>query len=544
MCFRKNYLSTNEYLPLPQILVCFVCAFWCNTTAQAQDFYDVNAIRNIEIKFDSADWDAKLDSTKRANSEHRQKASAVIEGQRMEKISARYKGNSSYFNVRHSGSPKLPFNIKLDGKNKAQVLSGKYGTLKLANGFRDPSMIREVLSYEIVRDYMPASQSNFAQLTVNGTKLGLYTSNEDVDEPFTERTFGTDKGWFVKCDPETWDIQQPKNCPISDKASLMYLGEDSTCYQMWYDVDKSGSYAELIKLTRVLNQEPDKIHTVLDIDQTLWMLALDNILVNLDSYVGRLSHNYYLYHMTDGRFTPIIWDLNLSFGGFPLDGYSPRELTLEQMQTLSPLLHIDNPKRPLISGVLKNPTYRKLYIAHFRTILKDWFTNGKYLKRAKEWQQHIDAAVQADAKKLYTYEAFQLNLQKSVQVEGNTRIVGIQELMEARINYLSKHPLILKTPPSIEKPTTNTLSDKISVTAKVTNTTKVYCVLRNGQSTAYRYFAMLDDGKHDDGAANDGVFGVVVNKKEGLQYYILAENEEAAATLPDRAGWKDFFELN
>jgi hypothetical protein len=39
----------------------------------------------------------------------------------------------------------------------ARPLDG-YGTLKLANVYNDPSFVREVLSYEIARKYMPASQ--------------------------------------------------------------------------------------------------------------------------------------------------------------------------------------------------------------------------------------------------------------------------------------------------------------------------------------------------------------------------------------------------
>ena len=47
---------------------------------------------------------------------------------------------------------------------------------------------------------------------------------------------------------------------------------------------------------------------------------------------------------------------------------------------------------------------------------------------------------------------------------------------------------------------------------------------------------MYDDGQHGDGTAGDGVFGASV-KIEGqtLQYYIFAENAQAAALSPERA---------
>ncbi|MBK7338404.1 MAG: CotH kinase family protein [Saprospirales bacterium] len=46
----------------------------------------------------------------------------------------------------------------------------------------------------------------------------------------------------------------------------------------------------------------------------LWMLAINNVLVNLDSYVGGFAQNYYLYRDSTGIFHPVIWDLNLALG--------------------------------------------------------------------------------------------------------------------------------------------------------------------------------------------------------------------------------------
>ena len=60
-----------------------------------------------------------------------------------------------------------------------------------------------------------------------------------------------------------------------------------------------------------------QIETVLDVDRALWMLAFNNVLVNLDSYSGAFRQNYYLYKDQNDRFDPIVWDLNMSFAGFP-----------------------------------------------------------------------------------------------------------------------------------------------------------------------------------------------------------------------------------
>jgi hypothetical protein len=55
---------------------------------------------------------------------------------------------------------------------------------------------------------------------------------------------------------------------------------------------------------------------------------------------------------------------------------------------------------------------------------------------------------------------------------------------------------------------------------------------------------MYDDGNHEDGAANDGVYGAsLVAYQTDIQYFIYAENSDAAAFLPLRAEY-EFFSIS
>ena len=517
-----------------KILVIICLSISC-TYLFSQNFYNQTGIRDIRLTFPTDDWDKFLDSAKRARSEARLTGTLLVEGQRFDNVGVRYKGNSSYFGTRKRGVKKLPFNIKLP---KGQLIEGKYETLKLSNVSKDASFVREALSYEIIGTYMPAPKANFARVFVNEKQQGFYSNVESIDNHFVKNRMNND-GYLIKCDPE-WDINVPTNCPKGDKASLMYVGEDSTCYMPIYEMDKGGSWREFINFVKILNQEPEKIEKVLNVDQTLWMLALNNIMGNLDSYNGLLSHNYYLLRATDGRFTPIMWDLNLSFGGFMSEASSTTPLSIESMQTYQPLKDMDNPKRPLISQILKNATYRKIYLAHIRTILNDWFVNGKYAQRAKELMQLIDNQVNSDKNKHYSYDEFKKNLTESVG-SGESKIVGIEELMVKRIEFLKNHPLVLRVPPKIENtPTPSVSEEKLTIKVKITGASRAFCCVRNDPSQPYRYLPMSDDGKHNDEAAGDGIFGVVMDKKTSLEYYIMAENEEAVELLPARAGFEFF----
>ncbi len=506
----------------------------------AQDLFELNKVKEVRVTFKEKGWDDVLDSLKKLGNDYRLPGTVYIDGIRYDSCSIRYKGNSSYNNVRNLGSSKLPFNIKSNEFKRKQRFPGGYETMKLTNIFRDPSFVREALSYEIARKYMPASKANFVRLYVNEQFLGVYNSIEPIEDVFLKNNFGNFKGDLVKCDPD-WNVQEKKGCPHGDKSSLMYIGEDTGCYEPFYDAKREATLKDIVALTRILTKEPDKIETVLNVDQTLWMHALNNVMVNLDSYVGKLSHNYYLYKDSSGRFQPILWDMNLSFGGFRLDGTGNIPLTNEQMQMLSPMLHYGNAMRPLITQLLKNDLYRKIYVAHLRTILSENFTNGTYWTRANDIQKIIDTYVKSDQNKLYTYEAFQQNTTTSADA-GKAKIIGIKELMEKRTTFLNAHPLLTKVPPTLTNGKHKILKDKVLVDVKIEKGTKGYVAYRPNRYTAFTTVALNDAGTNGDEKANDGIFSLSLDAKEVKQYYFIGSNEEASALLPARAS-KEFLEI-
>ena len=114
----------------------------------SQDVFDIG-VRNIEIFFSESNWDDTLDVYYANNIGERLVADSIlIDGIADQDVGIKYKGNSSY-NVNNT---KNPMNIKLDYIKNGQSIDG-YNVLKLSNGFRDPSFVREVLTYEIAREY-------------------------------------------------------------------------------------------------------------------------------------------------------------------------------------------------------------------------------------------------------------------------------------------------------------------------------------------------------------------------------------------------------
>ncbi len=517
----------------------FLCAFipvvFYSMALEAQDLYKSASVAEVRLYFKQSDWDTQLDSLKQISSDERLLADAVINGVKYPGIGVRYKGNSSYFSVRKSGSVKLPFNIKINYSDKKLTLPGGVSTLKLANAFRDPAFIREVLAYELAGQYMPAPKANFAAVYVNDSFVGLYSNTESIDKPMLQRFFDKGEGTLVKCDPADWNIKPGSGCLKGDHASLNYLGPDSVCYQSAYEIEQ-GSWKDLISLTQTIEQTPGKLESMLDMDQTLWMLAFNNLIVNLDSYIGKFCHNYYLYRDSAGIFHPILWDLNMSFGGFRYSGAEDAAQSDDKLATLSPFLHYreKNPMRPLLVQALSDDLRRKIYVAHFRTMLEEQFVSGEAIKQARALHRLIEPFVLKDSLKLYETEAFYVNLDSTAKAD-RVNVVGITRLMEKRAEYLQAHPLFQNIPPAVEELKHAVLGRELKVTLRSSGATRVWLFTRNGRLGVFEKTPFYDDGNHGDGAAEDGHWGVTLPYVAGLQYYVVAEDERSAFVFPRKA---------
>jgi len=497
-----------------------------------QNFYDINTINTIEITFEESNWDYLLDELVAAGEEERLVGTVAVNGEVFDSVGIRYKGNSTYT----ASQVKNPLNIKLDHIIDDQLIEG-YGTIKLANGFKDPSFVREAISYEIARKYFPASNANFANVYINGTHLGLYTSDQSVDKFFMRTHFDNDentrvKGEITSSRPPTGGVWE-------------YFDNDSSSYYGLYDMKSDYGWDELINFLDTLNNQNAYVDQVLNIDRHLWFLAFSNLLVNLDGPINN-PQNYYLYKDDNGRFNPIPWDLNESFGVFTFhQTLGPMGTT--DLQQMSPFTNINEDEFPVISRVLNNETYLQMYVAHMKTMLEENIENNLYETRALEIQDIISDDVQADANKFYTYSDFTNNVYSSIG-GGPQSIIGIVQLMDARADYIQSLTEFQYTQPEISNvehsPEQVSPNSEVWFTTNVSNVNNVFLAHRSNEGGVFNKELMYDDGMHEDGVAGDGVYGVsLIVGSTDLQYYIYAENQDAVAFTPVRAEY-EFYNIS
>lgn len=492
-------------------------------------FYDLNTIQLIEITFAQANWDYMMDTAKAGSEGYVMASKIKINGVEYDSVGVKYKGNSTY----RANQVKNPFHIELD-TYKNQDHEG-FTDIKLSNVFNDPSFLREVLSYKIARNYMPAPQSNYANVYVNNSLIGLYSNSESVGKKFVDKHFGSKSNSFIKCNPP--DGAGPGSY---DYPNLVYLGADSSLYYSRYELQSDYGWYDLLNLCDTLTNHITAIESTINVNQALWMLAFDNILVNLDSYLGAFSQNYYLYKDDYNLFQPVVWDMNESFGRFSMTGTSNLISTLAKQQ-MPHLLHASDNDWPLVKKILSIPMYKRMYLAHLRTILAENFSSNSYYTDGLALQNLIKTSVNADPNKFYTYTNFIANLNTDVS-GGNGSAPGLTNLMNGRNTYLSALADFTAAQPEISDIAVSNnqplLGTGVNITAVVSNSSSagVYLAYRNAEFAPFTRIMMQDDGLHGDGAAGDGRYGSTIVISSGkTEYYLYAENSLAGIFSPQRA---------
>jgi spore coat protein CotH len=312
-----------------------------------------------------------------------------------------------------------------------------YRTLNLLNSHRDPTFVRSVLYYQIARQYLPAPKANYVKLVINGESWGVYINVQQFNKDFVQEWFGETKGarWKAPGSPR-------------GNAGLAYLGEDPADYRRLYELktrDEPKAWSDLIALCRTLNQtKPETIEEalarLLDVDRTLWFLALENVFINSDGYWTRAS-DYSLYQDARGQFHVVPYDANETFNAPERGGRMGGGPGVQGVE-LHPLAGSSDENKPLLSRLLAAPALKARYLNHVRVLAEDWLDWNKLGPLARQYQALIAEEVKADTRKLSSFDAFQKGLGEDTEsgFRGPERTLGLKTFAEQRRAYLLKQP--------------------------------------------------------------------------------------------------------
>ena len=496
-------------------------------TASAQDLYDTSILRTINITFTQSNWEALL----RANyaAQTNLIGTLTVDGVSYPNCGIRIRGNTSYTAL-PAGSQKFSLNIEMDAVDPEQELMG-YGSLNLNNGFHDPTFCREVLYNNYVAQYMPNMRANHVLVTINGANWGVYNNVQQFNKTMLSSHFADTNGLRIKC----------ANNP--NGPGLRYVGATSNLYSTAYEIKDDGGLADpwgahIAVCNAVTNGAvatwQSSIDTVVAIDPSIWSVVFENIFTDDDSYVNKGADFMTYRNPTDGRTFILQTDANETF----------------TQTNWSPTLNFTSTTKPFLQRVLAVPELRQRFFAHYRTVKND--LNWAYFEpRATALRTQIDAAVNADPKKLYTYANFTANFTTSQTLSGagpaGGTVPGISGFLSSRTTLLNGLPEVAANGPTISSVTPSSVSpnptDAVAISAVVapngSNVNKVELWYRPTPTGIYQR-VLMTGGTPAAGGTYSVVLPIVASPGQHVDYYVAATAANTYSSLtfsPSHTEW-------
>ena len=516
-----------------------ILAIYFVPNLHAQSLYDLDVLRSLYIEFENDNWNTLLIDNWYAENGERELASLSMDGISYDSVAIRYKGNATFFWANETDNPKKPLNIDMNNYISDQELLG-FKKVKLASSFFDPSMLRDVLGLKIYGNYMPSPEANWMKVFIEDDYIGLFSNTEAINKQFLKKHFNFKKGALFKCDPAG---QYPSDTGSSD---LAWQGEDSTLYYNRYDLKSDNGWAELVNLIDVLNNSPQNLESILNIDRVLWYLAVSTVTANYDSYNGFYMHNYYLYLHENGLFQMLPWDLSETFVCSLADNGIVEGDAIYEWDIFNENDPFEQ-SRPLVDYVVNHPLYKKQYLAHIRTVIDEVLDEADLLAECQDMQSIIADAVADDSNAFFGLgnSYFEFNLTSEMNDWG-LEVAGIIPTVEKRKLYLENHPEVSLSPPTIAEVSRSIDSpqagEQVVVSAMIENGTTIdLMITTNEYASHFEAIPMLDDGMHGDGLSGDGIYGAFIpftNLNDEIKYYIRAQNADAIMLDPQRAEYE------
>jgi hypothetical protein len=251
-----------------------------------------------------------------------------VDGAEFKGVGLRYKGNLSFTTSSAAAPLFANFKLKIDTYGAKGAWDDEK-TFNFHAGVVDTSKMREAIAFAVFRAAgVPAPRTTYAELffTVPGvyqdTSAGLFTIIEDVNKRFLTRVLPPGTGLLMKPEGLRGGVHGTSDTWASFTPTLR-PDREATAHEQ----QRVMEFAHLISQTDVALFRA-KIGSYLDTDEFLRFIAVNALIVNMDSYLTG-GHNFYLYlDPKDDKFRFIPWDQDLSmgsrgFGGTALDVMQP-----------------------------------------------------------------------------------------------------------------------------------------------------------------------------------------------------------------------------
>ena len=366
----------------------------------SERLFDDSYVHHIDLRV--RDWDAFI---KMAPEEEYIECDVRIDGELFPSVGLRAKGNNSLRLVEEYGLERYSLKIEFDHFQDGNTYYG-LDKMSLDSSFQDNSYLKNYIAYDMM-DFMevPSPLCSYVWVTVNEEDWGLFLAVEEPEEAFARRNFGVDYGRLYK--PDYRSLEDENN-----DVALKYTTDNPDDYDnifrnAKFDCDESDQERVMQALKILSEAEGTEVESAVNVDEVLRYFTVQVFVVNLDSYLGRTGHNYFLYE-EDGVLSILPWDYNLAFATYSLgmpDPVNDAELYVNYpVDTPGPGAIMMN--RPLYHNLMKTEEYFALYHEYFDYLIHEYFENGYFEKKVAEVTKMIAPYVEKDPTAFCSYEEY------------------------------------------------------------------------------------------------------------------------------------------
>lgn len=359
--------------------------------------FDKTRVHRIDIIMDS--WDTLLED---AEEEKYYNASVIIDGERFANTAIRTKGNNSLRLTKRYGHDRYSLKLEFDHYTEGSY----YGLDKfsLDSSFQDNSYMKTWIAMDMM-DFMgvPAPLCSYTWVTVNGEDRGLFLAVEEPEEAFARRNYGSGYGQLYK--PDYRSLKE-ENADVA----LRYIDDDPDSYD---NIFRNGKFPasdrdrqRVVDALKVLSTGRN-LETAVNVDEVLRYFTVQSFVVNLDGYLGKNGHNYFLYE-EDGVLSILPWDYNLAFGTYSLGMPDPVDDVNRYINQPinTPASGEIMKKRPLFHQIMKNRDYFEQYHVYYDRLIREYFESGYFEAFMDETFDRIAPFVEKDPTVFCSYEDF------------------------------------------------------------------------------------------------------------------------------------------
>lgn len=363
--------------------------------------FDKSRVHTVDIFID--DWDSFLAS---ATEEKYSPCTIIIDGEKYTNVGLRAKGNNSLRLINKYGLDR--YSLKIEFDHYTYKTYHGLDKFSLDTSFQDNSYMKTWITFDMMEHMgVPTPLCSYTWVRINGEDWGLFVAIEEPEKGFARRNYGANHGQLYKPD---YKSLKAENADVH----LRYTDDNFKSYDNIFRKAKfkitNADKRRVIEALKILSTGKN-LETAINVDEVLRYFTAQVFVVNMDSYLGKTGHNYFLYEK-DGILSIIPWDYNLAFATYSLGMPNPINDS-----TLYVNYPINTPasgeimlKRPLYHNLMKNREYYDQYHAYFDYLIESYFESGYFEEFIADTLDMIAPYVEKDPTAFCSYEDFLLGV--------------------------------------------------------------------------------------------------------------------------------------